>query len=375
MASDDAPDLPRPPVQHPEMPVLAIDPSTATENRRYPSVSLLVPLDGASPWTDRLRRLQRDAAARLRAEFGAGLDPRVIDHLNHAAATAAPPPGARSVAVYVNDGGHHSVGLGVTVRERAVIDDTFATRDLIHHDLRRGRYWVLALALAHPRLLQGHGERLHPAPLLLRDTMEPSTNNRHRRGRDRTAVADARRARRLRALDMALTDTLAGSGDPLIVVGAEPTLSKFLHRTRHIDAVESVIRRAPDGDLATLASIVAPAVSEVLAERRTAALAALDRAVSSGNAVSGIDQVWRAAHRHHGALVLVEEHYELPARVDPSGRLHPADDATAAGVIDDIVDETLEQVLARHGRVEIVPDRALTTHQRIALVPTTRRRR
>ncbi|MEW6470854.1 MAG: hypothetical protein AB1679_01155 [Actinomycetota bacterium] len=357
--------------------MLTIDPSTATENRCYPCISLLVPLDGASPWTHRLRQLQRDATARLRAEFGPSIDPRILDHLDHAAAatTAAPPPGARSVAVYVNADGHHSVGLGVTVRERAVIDDTFATRDLIHHDLRRGRYWVLALALAHPRLLQGHGPRLHPEPLRLRDTMEPSSNNRHRRGRDRTDVADARRARRLRALDMALTEALAGSRDPLIVVGAEPTLSKFLHRTRHGAAVERVIRRAPDHDLAALATIVAPAVAEVLAERRTAALAALDRAVNTGNAVSGIHQVWRSAHRYRGALVLVEEHYALPARVDAGGGLHPADDATAAGVVDDIVDETLEQVLARHGRVEIVPDGALTTHQRIALVPAPRRKR
>jgi hypothetical protein len=355
--------------------VHAVDPTTAGHHRRYPSISLLLPLDGPTPWPARLRGLQREATSRLHAEFGSGVDHQLLARLEETVGGAIAPPGARSLAVFVNGDGAHAVGVAVAVRERAVIDDTFATRDLVHHDLRSPRYWVLALSLDEPRLLHGHGGSLHLQPLELRDTSEQPSGNRDRRGRDRSDVLEARRARRLRALDVALTDALAGSGDPVIVVGAEPTLSRFLDRTRHIAKVESVVRRAPDPDLAVLRRIIEPAVAEVLGERRALALDALQRSVGAGTSASGIDQVWHHARRIRGGVLVVEEQFEQPALVAADGTLAAAADAAAAGVVDDIVDEVIELVLAAGGRVELVPDGRLAAHQRIAYVPPSQRKR
>lgn len=355
--------------------MLTVDPATASRHRRYPSISLLVPIDGTTPWTARLRRLQRDATTRLRAEFGDHVDRQLLGQLDRAVAGAAVPHGARSLAIFVNADGAQCVGVAVAVRERAVIDDTFATRDLVHDDLRSPRYWVLALSLDAPRLLHGHGARLHPHLFEIGDTAEQPSTSRGRRGKDRSDVIDAHRTRRLRALDMALNDLLAGTSDPVIVVGAEPTLSRFIDLTRHVSRVEGVVRRAPTNDLVALSQIVAPAVAEVLCERRVLALAALERAVGAGTAASGLDQVWRHARRGIGGLLVVEQGFEHPAAVNADATLAPADDATAAGVVDDIVDDIIELVLAASGRVELVPDGALATHQRIALVPPQRRRR
>ena len=91
--------------------------------------------------------------------------------------------------------------------------------------------------------------------------------------------------------------------------------------------------------------------------------------------MSGVDQVWRDARRERGALLVVEEGFEHPAVLAADGHLRPAAEATAAGVIDDVVDELIEMVLASGGRVELMPDGALAAHQRIALVPPPRRRR
>ena len=353
----------------------AVDPSTAGHHRRYPSISLLLPLDGPTPWPARLRGLQREVTARLRAEFGPRVDHELLARLEDTVAGATAPPGARSLAVYVNADGSDSVGVAVAVRERAVIDDTFATRDLVHHDLRSPRYWVLALSLDDPRLLHGLGGSLHPQPLELRDTAEQPSGNRDRRGRDRSDVLEARRARRLRALDVALGDRLAGNSDPVIVVGAEPTLSRFLDRTRHVARVESVVRRAPDQDLAVLRRIIEPAVAEVVGERRALALDSLQRAVGAGTAASGVDQVWRDARRARGGVLVVEEQFEHAAVVTADGSLVAAADPTAAGVVDDVVDEVIELVLAAGGRVDLVPDGTLAAHQRIAFVPPSPKRR
>lgn len=355
--------------------MLTVDPAIAAHRRHYPSVSLLVPIDGPTPWPARLRRLQREANLRLLAEFDGHPDGQLVAHLDDAVVNAEAPPGARSLAVYASSEGCDVVGLAVQVRERVVVDDTFATRDLVHHDLRSPRYWVLALSLQHPRLLRGHGSRLHPRALPLRDTVEHPSTSRDRRGRERDDATEARRTRRLRAIDMAIGEAVGDDPDPLVVVGVEPTLSRFLGRTRHIARVGGVVRRAADPSPEALAATVAPAVAEMLTERRVAALHQLDQAVSAGRASSGLDQVWRDARRERGALLLVEEHFEVAARLRADGTLQRADDTDAPDVIDDVVDELIEIVLSRQGRLEIVPDHTLATHQRIALVPARKGRR
>lgn len=108
--------------------MLEVDPATAANHRRYPSISLLVPLAGGTPWQARLGRLRRAAVGRLHDEFGVGVDAGLLERLADTVDTATPPPGARSLAVYVNSDRCSVVGLGVEVRERVVIDDTFATR-------------------------------------------------------------------------------------------------------------------------------------------------------------------------------------------------------------------------------------------------------
>lgn len=355
--------------------MLTVDPTLAAHRRHYPSVSLLVPIDGPTPWPDRLRRLQHEANLRLLAEFDGNPDGRLLAHLDDAVVNAEAPHGARSLAVYASSQGCDWVGLAVRVRERVVVDDTFATRDLVHHHLRSPRFWVLALSLEQPRLLRGHGSRLHPHTLPLRNTVEhPSTSRDHRRG-DRTDAIEARRTRRLRALDMAISEAVGNDPDPLVVVGVEPTLSRFLARTNHIARVEGVVRRAADWNLADLAATVAPSVAEMLTERRVAALHRLDQAVGAGRASSGLDQVWRHARRERGALLLLEEHFEVAARLRPDDTLQHADDPDAPDVIDDVVDEHIEIVLSRQGRLEIVPDGTLATHQRIALVPARKGKR
>lgn len=354
--------------------MLTVDPTTAATRRAYPSVSLLVPVDGDADWPARLRSLQRTATDRLRAELGPALDQQLVARLAAAVEGAAAPAGARSLAVYVNDEGHACAGLDVVVRERVVIDDTFATRDLVHQELRSPAYWVLGLSLDDPWLLRGNGARLQPSPLTLPATTEHPSSSRDRRGKDRTDVLDARRARRLRALDVALAEVLATSSDPLIVLGAEPTLARFLDRTRHIAQVEAVLRRAPVRDRTTLRRILEPALAEVLDQRRTVALERLDRAVGAGTVASGISDVWRHRRRLDG-LLLVEAGYEQPARITAEGTLEPAADPAEAGTVDDIVDDLIELALGGGARVELLPDKTLTSHERIAYVPRARGRR
>lgn len=352
-----------------------VDPLTAASKASYPSVSLLVPIDGETPWKSRLGCLHDDAVARLRSEFGPALDSRLTRRLSAAVADATAPRGARSIAVYVNCDVASVVGLGIEVRERVVVDDTFATRDLVATGLRQPSYWVLALNLSDPKLFHAHDGRLHPRPLNLPDVAAHPSTKRTGRGVDRRTASEIQRTRRTRVVDAAVTTALTDSSDPVVVVGADPTLSQFLARTRNIERVEAVVRRAPGTSADIIANVVAPAVAEMLTERRERALQNLDQAVSNGAASSGIEAVWRATRRSTPGLLIVEDGFEQPAQISSVGRFELAKDSTAPDVIDDVVDEIIEAVLAAGGRVEMTPAGVLADHQRIAFVPWERRRR
>jgi hypothetical protein len=84
---------------------------------------------------------------------------------------------------------------------------------------------------------------------------------------------------------------------------------------------------------------------------------------------STLGEVWRMAHEGRGRLLLVEEDYHTPGKLDETGiHLSVVDDPAAPGVIDDAVDEVIETVLSKQGRVVFTPNGSLEQHQRIALI-------
>jgi hypothetical protein len=115
--------------------------------------------------------------------------------------------------------------------------------------------------------------------------------------------------------------------------------------------------------------LVAPLLETYHADKRSSAMAQLDKARSEKKAASSIGDVWALAHEGRADLLLVEEDFHYPARLSANGKnLLPADDSSAADVIDDAVDEIIEEVLNKKGRIVFMPKGQLTDHERIALV-------
>ena len=66
-----------------------------------------------------------------------------------------------------------------------------------------------------------------------------------------------------------------------------------------------------------------------LADKRQQGMLELDQAIGEHKLVSTAGEVWRLATEGRGRLLLVEQNFHLPARVNESGVLSPADDAAA----------------------------------------------
>ena len=347
--------------------------------RDYPAVSVLCSTEPSARMTRgdarRLAVLVSGAADRLTAELGAGPSKELRDRRLALAGDAAGRRTRSAVALYASRTTSSSWSLPVPVPDRAVVDPTFATRDLVRSLHRTPRHVVLVLTDREARLFDGAGERLLPAagaafPLARAGRVQRGS----RRGRA-AHVEDSEDAGRdafLRTVDRALGAYLRLRPAPLVVVGARRTAARFTALSRNTGRLAGVVpgshTRTP---LPTLAGLVRPVLEDYLRSRQTEALALLERRAGAGRSVAGMPAVWLAARAERPEMLAVEEGLFYPARLSADGDLlTPASDVDHPEVLDDAVDEVIETVLHRGGWIALVEDGTLADWDRIVL--TTR---
>lgn len=354
------------------MQLLDVVPPTGTPS--YPAVSLLLSIEGAplSHVRLRLRHLAAEAVRRLTGELDAPAVAVIDDRLGAAVDSVELVDGQQGVAVYVGEQ-TSVVPLSVRVRDRVVVDDTFATRDLVRALQRSARYRVAMLGPKRTRLYDGTGFRLTEVDnigLSVAGGAGRASAARGRVSRDsRTGGEGAGIDEFIRSLDSFLDAHLRPDPLPLVLVGTEPRLRAVAARSRHRAHIVGTVRGAHDfPDRRALGALVWPTIDQLLGRQTAEAIGELERAGGSRRFASGVSEVWTLANHGRGDLLLVEESFEYPARVDPgTGEAVAATDRDAAGVVDDLVDEIVEIVIAKGGRCLMVPDGRLAGHDRIAM--------
>lgn len=156
---------------------------------------------------------------------------------------------------------------------------------------------------------------------------------------------------------------------PLVLVGAERTLSRFTHVSRNLGRLAGTVHgnytRSP---LSQLAELIRPILVGYLHSRQDEALQLLESRAGSARVLAGMPAVWLAARTERPEMLAVEAGLFYPARLSSDGDfITIATDVDHPDVIDDLVDEVIETVLQRGGWVALVDDGALSVHDGIAL--------
>ena len=184
------------------------------------------PADGVGPTRNgeraRLAGLVESASGRLLREFARPKVQPLLDNLAVLGATVAIPRPGRSLASPRTAIWSPRSPCRWSCVSGFVVDETFATRDLVHALLRRPRYRVLVLGADVTHLFAGMGAVLAEVtgggfPLL---GVDGSSDEKPRFGVDRSSVRDARLRRYLHAVEAALAGHLCDNL-PLLVVGVE----------------------------------------------------------------------------------------------------------------------------------------------------------
>jgi hypothetical protein len=257
------------------------------------------------------------------------------------------------------------------VKPRAMIDETFATRDLVFAFNRAPAYRVLSL---------GHQVRLFDAWTTVLDEHRDKTFPMSHRGPggasklpggkgiNISAQRDDAQRKFFGTVDDALEALQKVNPLPLVIAGVERNLAFFKEVTRQSSSIVGMLAGNYDKTSPTdLGKLVWPVFESGATTRRTDALVQLDEAVGLQRHNSGIDQVWRAAQEGRVKTLLVEKDFKYPADLSAEGHLTQYT-GKGAGALDDAVDEVIERVMQTGGEVFFYGEGDLDIHQRIAAI-------
>ena len=323
----------------------------------YPSITVLINTTPGAALTpndvDTAFRFACEADTRLDGDISDRLRTALISRLADLITDQTNQPSTRALALCVSPDYTAAVRLGRTVDQRLIIDDTFATRDLVADLNRTAHYRVITVSERTTRLLIGDRQRLVEQ---LDDTW-PLT----RGDDDDNPTAWSRKvARHLR-------DEHRHHPLPTIVAGVQRSVRQIVtpELFETIGFISGNHDRSSWMDLHTAAW---PLVTDWLRNDHRRAMTRLDKAMSTSRYAGGIHEIWPLANEGRIDTLIVEEDYAVPARIDHNGQLHPADDPDHPDVNDDIVDDTIEAVLRHGGSTVITAPAALQQHQRIAAI-------
>lgn len=342
------------------------------------SISIMLPTHRTSPDNKqdpiRVSNLVAQASKRLLDEFSRRQVDSVLTRLEKEAAAIDHENNLDGLALFANQDFAHFYRVPFRLQEKVVIGDNFQTRDLVFALNRTPRYWVLSLSEQPTRLYEGSRDTL----IEIREEGFPmehgaaggASNLPGGTGVSRSAYRDEYHRQFFRSVDSTFANFFKDDPLPLAVVGVERYHSFFNEVSGHVDQVVGRVTGSHDKTSAhELGKPVWPEVKKGLAEQRQRYLDELGAAVGAQRSASGLGEAWRFAQEGRVSLLLVEEGYHQPAKLDDSGRhLTLVDDKTPLDVMDDAVDDLIELVLQMGGRVRFVEPGKLDKHNKVAAV-------
>jgi hypothetical protein len=339
-----------------------------------PALSILLPTHRNFPENKQdpilVKNLVDQARERLGQEFSVRELEPLFNRLDPLVSEINYPHTLDGLALFVSPDFAKCYYLPFPVPTRVIIDQTFATRDLVYGMHRTLRYWVLLLSQASTRLLMGTGETLEEVDdqTFAMQMTGPGATTALPYNSD-SSYMDDRHRRFFQQVDSAFGTYASDEDLPLIVGGVDRQISFFKEVSQYQGAIVGTL--PGNLDRATIHELTPPVwelMQSVREQQQTEAMQELCDAVGARKVVPTIEEVWQLAQEGRGKRLLVEKNYHVPAVVTDNGGLKIVDQIGGTDVMDDAVDEIIEKVLAKGGTVVLVEDGSLSDYQRIALI-------
>lgn len=338
----------------------------------YPNVSILLTTHKTAPNNNQdamvLKKLSKEAERRLKTEFDKKLISGLLSRLKKIVSSIDIRHNLDGLAIFVNNSFEKVVRLPFPVKERVIIDDSFATRDLIRAINRGINFYTLSISAGFVRLFEAH-----------RDNFSEITEggfpfaNPYPRGsnlEESTSLKETRLKEFFHLVDKSFTQIYNQHPMQMVIAGVEKNISLYRDVTdpgrKIIAQIEGNYDHTSPHDLAR---IIWPDVKSSMEERRRKVLGKIEEAMGRKKVVTGLEEVWKLALQGRGRLLVVEEDYQQAAQISNNGNsVSIVSGQGAPGITDDIVDDIAENVVSTGGKVVFTDNGSLRKYKHIALI-------
>ncbi|OFE17129.1 hypothetical protein BA895_16780 [Humibacillus sp. DSM 29435] len=350
-----------------------------TALRGYPCISVLLPTAPAERMTEEdaaiLAGLVGQVGERLGEADGLLGAKHLMAELRAITTGLSQEPTTAALAVYVNLAYSRVLHLPAPVEPRAVVEATFATRDLVRALHRSPPHLIVTLRPDCAHIFDAQGGSLRA-----RDVISAT-------GCDHTSwTADPR------TLESYATQTFLGEVDvalrrhrqahprPLVLGGAWGLTAALRQRSSNLHRLAGILAPAECVSEHAMLAASSRLLEAYLATREAESLALVEETAAQrpDQLATGIHAVWDTARTARPRMLAVEDGYTVPGhpteRTGPEGdilqdlRDGGSDEATDPEPVHDLVDDLIEIVIQRGGEVALVRDGHLTHRHHVALV-------
>jgi hypothetical protein len=316
-----------------------------------------------------LKNLIKEAEERLYKDYDKRSVWPVMEKLNGIAGRIDHSQNTESLAIFVNRDYAGFTRLPVKVTNRVVIDNTFATRDLvraIHHETA---YYVLVLSRQKARLIEAFNDKAvkeftGPFPLenklYTTDRKKMTTS----KGQDNLIEEFFNR------VDKIVLENIKEHPLPILLATETRNVDHYLKITDRKDLIAGHINRNRDDE--EVQHIIPDAWKEmdrIKNDKDAKRTEELEKAVGQGKFLTDYNDIWKAILEGRGRTLFVKKGFYQPARL-VNGMIEPAgqDEKDKKDVVDDIIDEMIERNLAYGGDTVFLEGNELDSFNNIALI-------
>lgn len=305
-----------------------------------------------------LKNLIKEAENRLLADTTKRNAKGLVEKLNKLAGEIDHSQNLESLMLFVNEDVAEYTRLPIKVEDRVVIDETFATRDLIRAMHLESHYYILVLSQDKIRLIEAMNDKVVKEigkPFPLENTQFFSKN--------RAANAIAAKQTNLIAeyfnqADKQVNDIRKSNPLPVLVCGLEENhneylkiadkkhsiLSVYLNKNKINDPVHAIVEEAWD------------VVKDYVIKKNNERKEELKSAVGENKFLSDTNEIWKAISEGKIQTLFIEQGLFQSAVMKGDEIVYVSDEErNNTGVIDDIFDEMIEANMNFGGEVVFLP--------------------
>lgn len=316
-----------------------------------------------------LKNLAKEAEERVLSLYDSKTAEAILRQLKNTINTIDFSRNDKSLIFFICAEFGHYLSLPTSVKNRVVIDKTFATRDVYRAMHETTTYYVLALSRKKARLIKAvndHGEELKNAPF-------PLFNPEYNKQRAKLSPDDIEEAlivEFFNNVDKALWEVIHNNDLPVVIASEIRNYNIFSKISR---LKNKIIGRVPLlHEEAKVHQIVAEArhlVEKNLEKETKKQLSKLEKAINNQRFLTDYTEVWNAIQQGRGRTLFVKKGFHQPA-VFVNGHVALIEKVMkdAPLVVEDIIDEMIEKMINQKGEVVFIDGNHLDRFNGIALI-------